>query len=456
MDSNVSKKVVLLIAIMASFLTPFMVSSINIALPSIGKEFAIDAILLSWVATAYHLATAVFLVPFGRIADIYGRKRIFTYGILIYTVASFLAAISASAVMLISFRILQGIGSAMIFSNGVAILASVFPVGERGKALGITTAAVYLGLSLGPFIGGFLTQYFGWRSIFLVNVPLGLIIIVAIFWKMKGEWTEAKGHKFDLRGSIIYSFALVAIMYGFSLLPAISGIGTILIGILGILTFFWWEKKVKSPVLNMELFKNNTVFAFSNLAAFISYSATFAVTFLLSLYLQYTKGLGPQNAGLILVAMPAVQAVFSPVTGWLSDRIQPRILASVGMGFTTIGLGLLILLDQNTTIGFILVCLIILGFGFALFSSPNTNAAMSSVHKRSYGIASAMLSTMRQTGMMLSMGIVMLLFALYIGRVEITAEYYPSFLMSMRMAFIIFTTLCFGGIFASFARGKLG
>ena len=455
MNTNISKKAVLLVVTLSSFLAPFMGSSINIALPSIAKEFAMDAVLLSWVATSYLLATAVFLVPFGRIADIHGRKRIFTYGISIYTVSSILSAISTSAVMLISFRILQGIGGAMIFGTGVAILTSVFPVGERGRALGINVAAVYLGLSLGPLFGGFLTEHFGWRSIFLLNVPLGLIIMAAIFWKLKGEWAEARGEKFDLSGSIIYGVALVAIMYGLSLLPAMSGVWVIIIGILGILAFIRWEMKVASPVLPMNLFKNNAVFAFSNLAALISYSATFAVAFLLSLYLQYTKGLSPQNAGLILVSMPAMQAILSPLAGRLSDRIEPRIIASIGMGLTTIGLVLLTFLNQNTAIEFILISLIILGFGFALFSSPNTNAIMSSVEKRSYGIASATLATMRTVGMTLSMGIAMLIFAIFIGRVEITPEYYPVFVSSLKIAFVIFATLCFGGIFASLARGKI-
>ena len=449
-----SKNAVLLIATLSSFLAPFIASSINIALPSIGREFAMDAILLSWVPTAYLLAIAVFLVPFGRIADIYGRKKIFTYGILIYTIATILSAISTSATMLIAFRILHGIGGAVIFGTGVAILTSVFPVGERGKALGITVAAVYIGLSLGPVLGGLLTQHFGWRSIFWASVPLSLIIIAAIFWKLKGEWAEAKGEKFDLIGSIIYSLALIALIYGLSLLPKISGVWTILIGILGILAFIWWEKKVKSPILNIKLFKDNTVFIFSNLAALISYSATFAVAFLLSLYLQYTKGLSPQNAGLILVSMPVVQAIFSPLAGRLSDRIEPRILASVGMGLTTIGLVLFTFLDQNTAIVFILVSLVILGFGFALFSSPNMNAIMSSVEKRFYGVASATLATVRSIGMMLSMGIAMVIFAVFIGRIEITPEYYPVFMRSLKIAFIIFATLCFGGIFISLARGK--
>ena len=454
-DGNTSKKVVLLVATMASFLTPFMGSSVNIALPSIGKEFALNAIVLSWVATSYLLAAAAFLVPFGRMADIYGRKRIFAYGILVYTVSSLLSAISTSAIMLISFRVLQGIGGAMIFGTGVAILISAFPVGERGRALGINVAAVYLGLSLGPFLGGFLTQHFGWRSIFFANVPLGAMIIAFTFWKLKGEWAEGKGERFDLVGSVVYGLALMAIMYGFSVLPALWGAWVILAGILGILAFIRWEMKAKSPVLNINLFKNNAIFAFSSLAALINYSATFAVGFLLSLYLQNTKGFSPQNAGLILVSQPAVMAIVSPFAGRLSDRLEPRMVASMGMALTTIALVLFTFLSQNTQIGFIIVSLIVLGLGLALFSSPNTNAVMSSVEKRFYGVGSGTLATMRLVGQMLSMGIAMLLLAIYVGRVQITPEYSSEFVSSLKIAFVIFAALCFGGIFASFARGKM-
>lgn len=453
--AGVSKEVVLLVVTVASFLTPFMGSSMNIALPTIGREFALDAVLLAWIPTSYLLSATVFLLPFGRIADIYGRKRIFTYGIVIYTISSLLSATSASAIMLISFRVLQGIGGAMIMGTGVAILTSVYPVEERGKALGINVAAVYLGLSVGPFLGGLLTQYFGWRSIFLLNLPLGLAITFLLFWNLKGEWAAARGEKFDLSGSLIYSLAIVALMYGFSLLPEMLGVGVILIGLLGILAFIWWETKAASPILNMSIFSKNRIFVFSNLAALVNYSATSAVTFLLSLYLQYAKDFSPQNAGMVLVSMPAVQAILSPLAGRLSDRIAPQILASVGMALTTIGLILLTFLRQDTAIGSIFVSLIVLGLGFAFFSSPNTNAVMSSVVGRTYGVASATLATMRQVGMMLSMGITMLIFAIYIGRVEITPEYYSLFVDSARVAFVIFAALCFGGIFASLARGKI-
>ena len=414
-----------------------------------------NAILLGWVSTTYLLAAVMFLVPIGRIADIYGRKKIFTYGMLTYTIASFLSATSTSAAMLISFRVLQGIGGAMIFSTSVAILTSVFPPEDRGRVLGINVAAVYTGLSLGPFAGGMLTQYLGWRAIFWANVPLGLMVIALIYWKLKGEWAEARGEKFDVAGSIMYSLTLLAIMYGFTMLPDTTGIVLILVGAAGFVGFIRWEAKVESPVLDISLFRNNTVFALSNVAALINYSATFAIGFLLSLYLQYIKGLSPQNAGLVLVAAPVMQAVFSPLAGRLSDKIEPRIVASAGMGLTVIGLIFFTFLGETTSLWFIIAGLMILGLGFALFSSPNTNAVMSAVDRKCYGVASATLSTMRQIGMTFNMGMVMLIFGIYMGHVQITPEYYPAFIKSVDVAFIISAILCFGGIFASLARGRV-
>ena len=454
-DHAINKSPALFITTLASFLTPFGISSVNIALPSIGKAFSMDAILLSWVTTVYLLTSAMFLVPFGKIADIYGRKRMFTYGIMTFILGSAGSAISNSAAMLICFRILQGVGASAIYPIGAAILTSAFPARELGKVLGINTASVYLGYSLGPFFGGLLTSHLGWRSIFLVNVLVGLIALIFIFWKLKGEWREAKEEKFDLTGSVLYSIILLFIMYGFSQLSTTQGAGFVLAGFLGIILFIKWETKVRSPVLEIKLFRNNRAFAFSNLATLIHCSATFAVTFLLSLYLQYIKKLTPENAGLILIAQPIVQALCSPFSGKLSDRIEPRIVASIGMALTGVGLGLLTVLNEKTTLVFIVGNLILLGFGYGLFSVPNASAVMSSVENRFYGMASGTLSTMRVTGMAFSMGIAVLLFSIYIGKVQITPETYPVFLRCTKLAFTFFVVLCFGGVFASLARGNI-
>jgi EmrB/QacA subfamily drug resistance transporter len=454
-SNGTSRGVVLLVTTMASFLFPFMGSAVNIALPALGKELSLDAVMLGWIATSYLLSSATFLVPFGRIADIYGRKKIFNLGIAIFTVSSFLCGIATSAAMLISFRVLQGIGGAMLAGTAVALVTTVFPANQRGRVLGINVAATYIGLSIGPVLGGVLTQNFGWQSIFYLSGLLGLVVIGVVLWKLKGEWTGAKGEKFDHAGSVIYIVGLVALVYGFTVLPAISGVWLIVGGIIGLAAFIWWEMRTRSPVLDISLFRNSRPFTFSNLAALINYSATYAVSFLISLYLQYLKGFNPETAGLILVAMPAMQAIFSPLAGRLSDRIEPRLIASAGMALTTIGLVIFIFVNKETALQFIIGNLVLIGFGFALFSSPNTNAVMSSAPKMAYGVASATLATMRQVGMVFSMGLAMLMFALYIGRVEITPEYYPLFQESMRMSFIIFAVLCFGGIFASLARGKV-
>jgi EmrB/QacA subfamily drug resistance transporter len=455
MNNSANKKVILIITTMSSFLAPFMISSVFIGLPSIGKDFGMDVVMLSWVSLSYLLAAAMFLVPLGRIGDIYGRKKIFKYGITIDIIASLLLVFSFNETELIILRIIQGIGAAMIFGTSVAILTSVYPPGERGKALGITVAGVYLGLSVGPVIGGFLTQYFSWRSIFLSYIPLEFIIIFLTFWKLEGEWADAKGEQLDMIGSAIYGFSLVALMYGFSLITETQGTWFILISIIGLLAFIKWEMKVKNPLLDMNLFRNNKVFTFSVIAALINYSATFAVVFFLSFYLQDIKGLSPESAGIILVSQPIVMTVFSPLAGRLSDRIEPRTVASIGMAFTTLGLFLFSFLNEETTMEYIIISLIIIGFGFALFSSPNTNSVMSSVEKKFYGVASATLGTMRLTGQMLSTGIATLILTIYVGNVQIVPENYSLFLGSEKSAFIIFAALCFVGIFASLARGKV-
>lgn len=448
------RRAVLLIASLSAFLTPFMASSINVALPSIGKQLGLDAVLLSWVATSYLLAAAVFLVPFGRLADIQGRKRIFALGVLVYAVSSLVCGLSTSAPMLLSFRAVQGVGGAMIFGTGVALLTSVYPPSERGRVLGINVAAVYLGGSVGPLFGGLLTDHFGWRSVFLTHPPLGLLIFVLTVWKLKGEWAGARGEEFDLAGSLIYGVSVIAGMYGLSQIPAPLGIGLLALGLVGAVTFVRWEMRVSKPVLDIRLFRN-AVFAFSNLAALVNYSATAAVSFLLSLYLQYIKGLSPERAGLVLMAQPAVQAILSPLAGTLSDKLEPRIVASFGMAVTAGGLTSLVFLGQGSGLPAVVGSLMALGFGFALFSSPNTNAVMGSVERRSYGVASATLATMRLMGQVLSLGIATVLFSVYIGNVEITPDYYPAFLTSMKVGFIVFALLCLGGLFASLARGKV-
>jgi EmrB/QacA subfamily drug resistance transporter len=448
------ERATLIVTSFAAFVTPFIGSATNIALPAIGKEFSANAVMLSWVATSFILSAAVFLAPFGRLADIVGRKKIFNIGLIIFTIASFFCAFSPNIEILIFGRVVQGLGGALIFGTAMAIVTSVFPRERRGKALGIVVASVYSGLTLGPFIGGFLTKNWGWEGIFLFTVPLGIISVILSFIYLKEEWADAKGEKFDWKGSIIYGMAIISLMYGFSKLPEFIGFLFTLAGTLGIVLFVYFEKRQEFPVINIQLFQNNRVFAFSNYAALINYSATFAIGFLLSLYLQYIKGLNPQQAGQILVIQPLLMAIFSPITGKLSDKIDAGKVASIGMALISAGLFVIAFIGSDSSIWFIIPILVVFGIGYALFSSPNSNAIMSSVEKKYYGIASGTVGTMRLVGQMSSMGIAMMIFSIFIGKVEINPSNYPEFIHSIRTAFLIFAVLCFIGIFFSLARGK--
>ncbi len=449
-----SRRLILFLIIITSFINPFLGAAINIALPAISEEFSMGAVGMSWVAMAFLLSSAVFLVPLGKLADIKGRKQIFFIGNMIIAVSSILCALSQSGSMLIIFRALQGIGSAMVFGTGIAIITSVYPPGERGKAIGITVTSVYIGLSLAPFLGGILTQYLGWRSIFYITVPFELLVIWITWRYIREEWADAKGEKFDLPGSLIYLLSMSAFMFGFSRLPDTSAIILASAGLLGLIGFIILETKLKFPVFNIQLFKSNRRFALSNLAALINYATTFAITFLLSLYLQYILGLSPRDAGMILIAQPLTMAIVASISGKLSDTYDPRILASTGMAIIVGGLIMLSFLTQDSTLTFLVVILAIVGFGFGMFSSPNTNAIMGSVDKKYLGVASATVGTMRLTGQMMSMGIATLILHVHIGNQAISSANPAEFMSSMRVTFIAFVILCTMGVFFSLARGK--
>lgn len=453
-EEKTSKKSVLIVASFAAFLTPFLGSAVNLALPSIGNDLNADAISLGWVISSFILSSAIFLLPFGRLADIVGRKKVFSYGIFLFTVSTILIVFTRSITSLIVLRIFQGLSSAMIFGTSLAIITSVFQPGERGKAMGINITAVYLGLSCGPIIGGLLTQYLGWRSIFAFLVPFGIVSLILINRKIKTEWADAAGEKFDWSGSLIYGLALSSFMYGFSKLPSSIGWICIIIGVIMAVIFFIVEKRMSTPVFDIRLILQNRVFAFSGIAALIHYSATSATGFFISLYLQYLKGLDARTAGFIMISQPIAMTLLSPLAGRLSDKKNPGVIASIGMGMTATGLILLCFITITTPNYLIILLLMMMGVGFGLFSSPNSNAIMSSVEKKHLGVASGVVGTMRMVGQMMSMGIAMMLLSLYIGKEPINPSTFPGLISSMKTGFIIFFVLSVFGIFASLARNE--
>lgn len=456
-----NKKQISILAIVAvtSFMGTFLISSVNIALPSIEKSFGLGAVSLSWVVTSFLLATAMFLLPAGRWGDLTGVRKLFKTGIIIFTLASLLCSFANSGLQLILARYIQGIGAALTSTTGPAILVSAFLPQHRGRVLGISVSAVYTGLAFGPFAGGLLTQYLGWRSIFIAASLLGVVtIIIALLFLGKDisqPGTKISTNKLDLKGTAFYMPGLVMLVYGSSKIPYAGGWLLMAGGISALVIFWFLESRSSMPVINTKLFTRNRLFAYSNLAALINYSATFAIVFLLSLYLQKIKGLPPRDAGIILVAQPVIMAIFSPVAGRLSDRFQPRYLTTSGMILCTTGLAAFAFLNSSTPLFMIVLLLIWVGFGFALFSSPNMNTIMSTVNKNQYGIASGTAGTMRVIGQITSMTIATLFFAGILGSSSVETAPDHLFLKVLKWGFTSFTIISATGIYFSYYRGKI-
>ncbi len=446
---------ILFVICLSAALGPFMGFSVNLALPHIAKEFELSGVMQNWVATSFLLASAIFQVPFGRLADIWGKRSVFIVGLSLFTLSSLGCCLpfNTGATLLV-FRVLQGVSSAMIFSTNMAILTLVFPAKELGRAMGINAAVTYTALALGPLFGGIIIKYVGWQGVFALITALSLIACVGSFFVLKKRWATSKGEPFDLQGSLLYGSALFALIYGFSSLPVWWGYVLIGAGMISMLIFIWYEKHKRFPILDISLFFKNRSFSLSSTAALLSYIASFPISIFMSIYLQTIKGLDADAAGLVLVAYPIIQIVLSPIAGWLSDRIQPRFLASLGLVVVAVALLLIAFITPATPTWYIFVLLLMMGGGFAAFVAPNNKAIMSSVDRKHYSMASAITGTARIAGQAFSMGIATMVFAIYLGNRKITPEVSTEFMQAMKLTFIILAAICAVGIYASAARGK--
>ena len=450
MDKTDIKKKIIIAGLLASFLTPFVRASVNVALPTMAIDLNLSAIFLTWLPTLYLLVTAILYVPFGRLGDLYGRKRIFQYGLIIFTVSSFLSAFSISGEMLLAIRIFQSIGHAMIFANLYAIITSAFPENERGGVLGVISIGVFGGLIFGPIIGGLLTQLIGWRFLFILDSLIGVVAAVVIS-RFKYEWAEATSEKFDILGAIILGISLTTIIYSLSTFDQKYGLFLTIAGIIGLSLFYLVEKRTRFPLIPMELFSNRT-FTFGNITGFINYGIFITFSFLLNLYFQYIKGFDPFTTGLI-VALPSIaMIVVSPLAGRLADRIDSATVTTAGMIVTTIGLAIMTALNKNSSLLVGIGSIIIFGCGIGLFYSPNTKTVVSSVEKKYYGVATATLSNMRSMGQIFGMGIAMLMISIFLGKVEISPANYIELGQSIRATLIILSLLCAVGIFTSLIK----
>lgn len=454
--SKVYRYSVLFIVCLSAALGPFMGFSINLALPHIAKDFELSGVMQNWVVTSFLLSSAIFQVPFGRLADIWGKRSVFIIGLILFTLSSVGCCLPLNTgTTLLIFRTLQGISSAMIFSTNMAILTLVFPAKELGLAMGINAAVTYVALAAGPLFGGIIITKMGWEGVFALIAIFSFIACIGSFFVLKKRWATAKGEPFDLLGAILYGVALCALIYGFSSLPTWWGYSLIAGGAILMVLFVLYEKNRRFPVFNVSLFFKNRSFSLSSTAALLSYVATFPISLFMSIYLQTVKGLDADDAGLILVAYPIIHVLLSPIAGRLSDKIEPRYLASFGLVVVATALLLTAFVTPVTPVWYIFTLLMMMGGGFAAFVAPNNKAIMSSVDRQHYSMASAVTGTMRLSGQAFSMGIATMVFALYLGNQQITPETSTEFMQSMKLAFIILAVVCVVGIYASMARGKI-
>lgn len=449
------QRTALIMVLINAFTTPLMLSAVNVALPQIANDLALGAITISWIPMAYLMASAMFLFLFGRMADVYGRKRIFLAGTLCVVITSVLAAFSMNSIHILSARFFQGMSAAMLYATQVAIVTSIFPPQKRGQMVGLTISMIYLGLSFGPVIGGICIDTFGWRSAFLIHVPLAILVLIIGFFRVSGDWKAEGEARIDLVGASIFAIAIACLCFGVTQLPTLNAY---LFVVFSLVLFIWFVKlqySQQSPLLNVRLFLKNKIFRYSCTASLIMYSATFANVVLISLYLQYLKDMSATSAGLIMMIQPLTMAVFSPLAGRLSDRLEPRVISSLGMSLTILGLLLLSMLTAETSTGWIIFSLVLIGMGFGLFSSPNVNAIMGSIEKRYYGSANAVVAMMRIVGQLCSMILVAMIFSLMLGTVEIKVEYFSELEQSIQRCFLVACIICVPGLFFSYYRGEL-
>jgi EmrB/QacA subfamily drug resistance transporter len=451
-------------------MAPLDGSIVTIAIPSIASSMMIGLETVVWISLAYLLVLTVLLINAGRLADIRGRKGTYILGFIIFTAGSILCGASATGLQLVIFRAVQGVGAAFIASNSPAIVTESFQSWERGKALGINATAVYAGLMTGPVIGGILVQNFGWRSIFYVNVPIGILVVSLASLKLKERQTSSVGERFDFVGAVTLSVALASFLvaltlggaFGWSSIPILS---LLLLTVSAFVLFIYTESRLTThPTFDLSLFTKNRLFAAANTAALLNYIAVSGVTFMISIYLQDILGLPPQSAGLFLIAMAVAMALLSPFSGWLSDRFGSRLLSSGGMLIVTVGLLLLSQLNTTSSVNDIILRLTLLGVGFGLFSSPNTRAVMSSVGRSKLGVASGTISTMRSTGQAIGLAMAGAVIAtalppqavlqLFTGLSAQSAIARDEFTMGMRTVFQIASAISAVGTLVSLVRGR--
>lgn len=439
---------------MGSIIVPIGMASVNIAIPDLAADLQANAQMVSWLPTLFILSSVIFMLPAGKLADNYGRKRIYAYGLALNALSSFLCGLGTSIEWVLFWRFIQGASSSMIFGTGVAIITSVTPSNKRGTALGITAACVYIGLTIAPAIGGWLTELWGWRSVFIFQVPVVIALLILIKMRLSGEWKNELRTKYDWWGTGIFAVFSVSLVYGLSVLPSWLGFGLLGLSIACLALFVLHQSRSRRPLIRVQMFRESRVFSMSLITSLLMYASNFPLVFLMSLYLQYVKGYSPSHAGQIILVQALAMAVMAPMSGKLSDRFQSRWVASIGCMIVACGLVVLSQMTQQSSVLYIAVSLMLIGIGFGLFSTPNNNAIMGSAQVHEVGVASASMNLSRTIGNLLGMSLVNLMVHYYLGDAQFTQEQNPALIqtitLAINMSLIFVLVACVTSVF----RGK--
>jgi EmrB/QacA subfamily drug resistance transporter len=434
-----AKKWWVLIAVgVSTFMTALDTSVVNIVLPVLNQDLHTSVATIEWIVIIYLLLVSGLLLSFGRLGDLHGHRRIFLTGFVIFVGSSMACGLAASAGWLIAFRGFQAIGAAMLAANSPAILTKSFPNNQRGLALGMQATMTYLGLTVGPTLGGWLTVQYSWRAVFFINVPVGFLALFISFLFVPRDSGHPATEKFDLRGAALFMAGLIALLLGLNrgeswgwTSPAILALLLVAVVLLGI--FLVTELRVTNPVLDLSLF-HRRIFSAAVASAILNYICVYSILFLMPFYLLQGRLLSPDKAGLLLSAQPLVMAIIAPVSGFFSDKIGSRILGTVGMFILAIGLFLFASLKGTSSALMIILDLAVAGLGIGIFISPNNSALMGAAPRNRQGIAAGILATARSVGMVLGIGLAGAIFTTVLGSQEPVAS--PQLFQALQAGFI--------------------
>lgn len=398
---------------LGAFMSTLDASIVNVSLPTILSDFQSDLATIEWVVLAYLLTITALLLTFGRLADLAGRKKIYTIGFGVFTAGSLLCGLAPSPALLIGARVAQAVGAAMLQANGLAITSAVFPREQRGRALGINGTLVSIGITTGPMIGGVLTDAFGWRSIFLINLPVGAVGIALALAVLREERISVRrapaAGRFDPFGAILVAVALVTLLTGLNRAPEAGWSSPAILGLfaaaaVAFALFLLVERRVAAPLIDLGLFRIRA-FAAGTLSALLTFLAVSTNAFLMPFFLQLALGYPPARAGLLLIPTSLTQALTAPFSGWFSDRVGARILSSLGLGLTAIALLLLGSLPADAHYADVIWRQVLLGLGNGIFMSPNTSAVLGAAPRAQYGATGGFVSMVRNTGQVIGVAI---------------------------------------------------